>query len=788
MSFSKYESVLPTHFSSSQDRSRKIQATAGTQHLEPASPPDVSTPAPEPSSAPPPAAPKPLKGFADVVEYHREHGQGGQEVEIIPTSRFIPKQKGLPKKTTQYNDYAVVLRRTWVQKQNTAICVRIELAIQSEALCKAFRKIAVSCYETTDLQSTPIKLSTPFSELFFYRKDIKTLATSPTTDPNLRRDAQALYDFIQKNGLLSSIIRDDEKYSKEGRVVGDILWTLYPPNSLVMLNIKAIKECWICRNVSYYVDQRGIPHWTVLGLRIAFGGESPGLVRQTFTMPMSQMQVSKISDLPLLPFPLEDFPEKKSITASLKARSGILQRVLGKDLSSFLSQTYSGPSWDDGFDAYNTLLNPLRAAKQSDERVIVDFKAYLESNRTSNDLEKLNDPDARTQAKAKGRGMIATPEGARKSTRRNRHRRSDSDSDEETDPAKHLANLQAGQDLMASTQLDEAESAQDAQDDEPTDLSSLRQIVTEKFKITGDDFDLLYPALVPAFSLKEKKWQWLLTDRLQDVKWNTLAFNSLQLDTVTKDLIEALIKGHKDKTTTVFDDVIPGKGQGLIFLLHGHPGLGKTLTAESVADYLERPLYSISGGELSTEVDRLESRLNEIFALTKRWNAVSLLDEADVLLCKRNSSEMDRNAIVAVFLRKIEYFQGVLILTTNRKEDFDEAFKSRIHITISYPDLSHDAQSGIWKALIAANEQVKLDGTWTTEAFTALGKLNVNGRTIKNMLRTAVAYALAESGVLGLRHVLAIARTEMKENENQDDSVKEGLKTLERLVASDSSG
>jgi len=58
-------------------------------------------------------------------------------------------------------------------------------------------------------------------------------------------------------------------------------------------------------------------------------------------------------------------------------------------------------------------------------------------------------------------------------------------------------------------------------------------------------------------------------------------------------------------------------------------------------------LYCISGGELSTDVTKLEKRLNEIFNLTKRWNAVSLLDEADVLLCKRNSAEMDRNAVVA---------------------------------------------------------------------------------------------------------------------------------------------
>ena len=55
----------------------------------------------------------------------------------------------------------------------------------------------------------------------------------------------------------------------------------------------------------------------------------------------------------------------------------------------------------------------------------------------------------------------------------------------------------------------------------------------------------------------------------------------------------------------------------------------------------------MSGGELSTAVDRVEERLNNIFELTKRWNAVSLLDEADVLLCKRNSAEMDRNAVVA---------------------------------------------------------------------------------------------------------------------------------------------
>ena len=71
------------------------------------------------------------------------------------------------------------------------------------------------------------------------------------------------------------------------------------------------------------------------------------------------------------------------------------------------------------------------------------------------------------------------------------------------------------------------------------------------------------------------------------------------------------------------------------------------MAPESVADYLERPLYTIDGGELSTKAAKLEDDLEDIFALTRRWDAVMLLDEADVLLCKRKSSEMDRNAVVA---------------------------------------------------------------------------------------------------------------------------------------------
>ncbi|RSM00116.1 hypothetical protein CEP52_009337 [Fusarium oligoseptatum] len=325
------------------------------------------------------------------------------------------------------------------------------------------------------------------------------------------------------------------------------------------------------------------------------------------------------------------------------------------------------------------------------------------------------------------------------------------------------------------------------------DLNTLDRssgVVEESFK---DDFHLLFPASVPAFGLKKKKWFWVLSDQLRDVAWDKTAFNALQLEKATTHLIQALVKGHRESRS--FGDVVSGKGQGLFFLLHGKPGLGKTLTAESVADYLERPLFSISSGELSTDVEDLEETLEATFTLTKRWDAVCLLDEADVLLCKRNSAEMDRNAIVAVFLRKIEYFQGVLFLTTNRKQDFNEAFKSRIHATISYGDLSDEAQAIIWERLIAANKDVRVDDSWTPSAFSALGKLRFNGRTIKNILRTAVAYANADDEALGLRHVLAMVQTELKDVDDelsvdteslesaQRDQVKAALDDLQRLLS-----
>jgi hypothetical protein len=106
---------------------------------------------------------------------------------------------------------------------------------------------------------------------------------------------------------------------------------------------------------------------------------------------------------------------------------------------------------------------------------------------------------------------------------------------------------------------------------------------------------LLCPARVRGFSLTEKTWAFFLVEKVQEIKWSLNAFPTLELEEDIKETIVALVETHGNpaktyvdpakthgdpaKTYKEFDDVIAGKGRGLVFLLTGHPGLGKSLTA-----------------------------------------------------------------------------------------------------------------------------------------------------------------------------------------------------------------
>jgi hypothetical protein len=278
------------------------------------------------------------------------------------------------------------------------------------------------------------------------------------------------------------------------------------------------------------------------------------------------------------------------------------------------------------------------------------------------------------------------------------------------------------------------------------------------YPITRDQLLKASP-MVRGYALKNKRWMEFFIDDVSDIEFNAAAFGSLVLPADHKDLVLAFAESQV-KNKNNFDDVISGKGKGVIMLLSGGPGIGKTLTAESVAEHMRVPLYSMSGGDLGADATEVEENLSNVLAMVAHWNAVLLLDECDVFLQERGLQDMERNRMVSIFLRTLEYYEGILFLTTNRATSIDPAFESRIHISLEYPPLDAEARVAIWRGFLGRADDVVAGKSHavTPDEVTQLSELNLNGRQIKNILKTANLLACHRSDVLSMEHLRTVLK------------------------------
>lgn len=246
--------------------------------------------------------------------------------------------------------------------------------------------------------------------------------------------------------------------------------------------------------------------------------------------------------------------------------------------------------------------------------------------------------------------------------------------------------------------------------------------------------DLLYMCypFVNGFSFVNKEWGEIYVDNLTDISFDDNAFDYLVLNESIKQMVKALVINSEG----TFTDIIQKKSGGIIISLNGPPGTGKTLFCESISELLHKPLYSIGCGELGSNVEVLEKKLTEILEIAHAWNAIILLDEADIFMEKRSSNDIQRNAMVSVFLRLLEKYQGIMFLTTNRPEEFDPAFKSRISININYKDLDKVARKQIWINLLNASQTIL-----SNQDIEILSNYEMNGRQIKNCIRMSQCLA-----------------------------------------------
>ena len=121
-----------------------------------------------------------------------------------------------------------------------------------------------------------------------------------------------------------------------------------------------------------------------------------------------------------------------------------------------------------------------------------------------------------------------------------------------------------------------------------------------------------------------------------------------------------------------------------------------------------------------------------------------LLDEADIFLAERNTENIDRNALVSVFLRNLEYFDGILFMTTNRLGAIDDAFQSRLDVALGLEGLGVEERKYVWynfiedlSPQISQRERELL----RREAAKVWSHEDLNGRQIRNCVKTASVLA-----------------------------------------------
>ncbi|MEC4811787.1 MAG: ATP-binding protein [Scytonema sp. PMC 1069.18] len=213
-------------------------------------------------------------------------------------------------------------------------------------------------------------------------------------------------------------------------------------------------------------------------------------------------------------------------------------------------------------------------------------------------------------------------------------------------------------------------------------------------------------------------------------------------------------------------------GKGLNALFGGSPGTGKTMAAGVIAKELQLDLYKIDLSQVvSKYIGETEKNLDRIFTAAENANAILLFDEADALFGKRSEVKdaHDRyaNLEVAYLLQKMEEYEGITILTTNLRQNLDEAFIRRIRFIISFPFPEEEERLRIWRGMFPTQTPLAAD----VDLPRLAKQFKLAGGSIRNIVLAAAFLAadtgeamLAEgsSSAIAMKHLLQATKRELQ--------------------------
>jgi len=207
-------------------------------------------------------------------------------------------------------------------------------------------------------------------------------------------------------------------------------------------------------------------------------------------------------------------------------------------------------------------------------------------------------------------------------------------------------------------------------------------------------------------------------------------------------------------------------GAGIAALFAGPSGTGKTMAAQVLARALELDLYRVDlAGVVNKYIGETEKRLRDVFAFGERAGAMLFFDEADALFGSRtevkDSHDRFANIEIDYLLQRIERFDGIAILATNRKSDLDTAFLRRLRFVVDFVPPGPAERLAIWRLALPtatpAGEPLAEAIDWHMLA----DRITLTGADIKAAALSAAFLARAEGNRIAMRHVLAAVQREL---------------------------
>ncbi|QSS55017.1 AAA family ATPase [Histoplasma capsulatum var. duboisii H88] len=610
-----------------------------------------------------------------------------------------PPRQQLSKKAAKENDRVAIVVYKVKDHSKPVMSGRFSLKyhsldIQSPILVSALKDTLKE--DEVYLEGTETaKFEEPFSALYFRSDEVIDLYRKAEQGSALKAHLELLVKLM--GDIFSQTKFRVKRLQDSGLVSWRLAWTYFPRGSYVY-SWENNREVLTKVLDATYETEALRQHLSIRCKIIIFDGENFIWKEMALKIPMFAGNLP-ITQLPHYPLRFHENPA--AVIARLKARA---TNVL--ELQGLQYKTYTDIAIDSEGKRHNV-----------DGRILIDARGYYKYQ-LKQPMKEMKDPEYHKKLVLKR--VLKPVEDA-----------------DPNDPASSRSTLLENGSPSTKIYLSEEEQ---------------RKNKEEMLEI-GDDMALLQH-IVHGYALRNKEWLNFYVDELKPVEWNDEAYEHLVYDKQQKDLVLSFVENHHG-TQRRDDDVIAGKGQGLNILLSGPPGTGKTLTAEAVADRCRRPLFYLQAEDLGILASELGPKIKRVFEMAIEWDAVILLDEADVFMSERHPNDIARNELVSIFLRELEYYRGIIFLTTNLYETIDTAFRSRLNLHLLFSPLTPETRETVWRKFLermppmAPRPGEEVDGEQevrsvmkeiTDEDLKELAMWQLNGREIKNAAKMAKSW------------------------------------------------